>query len=104
MAEEPRWQWRNDCSLRFSRHAGKRLFERGISRAALRGMLACAVEIEFYPPQGYPDPNYLLLAWAGERPLHLVVAVLESRNEVILVTAYEPNLEEWEPGFRERRL
>jgi len=69
----------------------------------MRGLLASAEAIETYPPVGYPDPNYLLLAWDGDQPIHILVADLVARNEVIVVTAYQPSLDDWEPDFRTRR-
>ncbi|MDT0203023.1 hypothetical protein [Nocardioides sp. AE5] len=43
----------------------------------------------------------LLLDWS--RPLHLVYIVHHDRRLVVYRTIYVPTLEEWRPGFRERR-
>jgi hypothetical protein len=61
MAEAAQWVWRADCHIHFSQHAGKKLVERDIDRERLRALLSTAEQIEYYPPAGYPDPNYLLL-------------------------------------------
>ena len=103
MSDELSWLWRDDCHIRFSRHAGHAFIERGIDRASLRQLLAQAEQIEFYPPSGYPYPNFLRLTWQDDQPLHIVVADDVEHNEVIVVTAYIPEPERWERDWRTRR-
>jgi hypothetical protein len=43
----------------------------------------------------------LLLGWS--RPLHLVYVVNDAQRLVVYRTIYEPDLQHWKPGFRERR-
>ena len=43
----------------------------------------------------------LLIDWA--RPLHVVYIVHHDRRLVVYRTIYVPTLDEWEPGYRERR-
>ena len=43
----------------------------------------------------------LLIDWI--RPLHVVYIVHHDRKLVVYRTIYVPTLDEWEPGFRERR-
>jgi hypothetical protein len=43
----------------------------------------------------------LLVNWA--RPLHVVYIVHHDRKLVVYRTIYVPTLDEWEPGYRERR-
>ena len=45
----------------------------------------------------------LLLLLDGQRPLHVVVVSDERRGEERVVTVYEPSLERWRAGYRERR-
>lgn len=50
-----------------------------------------------------PYPSQLMLGWVGIRPIHVVVADNPEANEAIIITAYEPNSREWEPGFKRRK-
>lgn len=43
----------------------------------------------------------LLAGWT--RPLHVVEVVDDEQKLVVYVTIYEPDLDHWLPGFRERR-
>lgn len=37
------------------------------------------------------------------RPLHIVEVVDDDQELIVYVTIYEPDLDRWQPGFRERR-
>jgi hypothetical protein len=51
-----------------------------------------------------PLPAFLILGYTiKDRPIHMVVALDEAQEMLWIITAYEPNLEEWEPGFKVRR-
>jgi hypothetical protein len=55
----------------------------------------------------YPDdprrPSCLILGFAKEsRPLHILCGKLEE-DEILIVTAYEPDPEEWEADWRTRK-
>ena len=43
----------------------------------------------------------LLEGWT--RPLHIVEVVDDDQELIVYVTIYEPDLDRWLPGFRERR-
>lgn len=43
----------------------------------------------------------LLEGW--KRPLHVVEVVDDEQELIVYVTIYEPDLNHWMPGFRERR-
>lgn len=43
----------------------------------------------------------LLEGWT--RPLHIVDVVDHRQELIVYITIYEPDLDHWEPGFRERR-
>lgn len=58
--------------------------------------------IETYPDDT-PFPSRLTLGWIGARPLHVVAAVNAEAEETIVITVYEPDLSEWEPGFKRRK-
>ena len=68
-----------------------------IEEAILEGTI-----IEPYPddPRG---ASCLILGFTGQgRPLHVVCGRLEE-NEVLVITAYEPDLKEWEADWKKRR-
>lgn len=82
-------------------HAIQRMFERHLSAADVRFVLEHGKNIEKYDDKDYPAR--LLLARRAKRPLHVVVADNIASDEAIIVTAYEPDDEYWEPGFKRRR-
>ena len=89
-------------SLIFRVHAIQRMFQRHINVDDVRHALATGEVIEHYP-EDTPYPSRLVLGWHGSRPLHVVVADNEERRETIVITVYEPDPAQWEPGFRRRR-
>ncbi len=88
--------------LVFRVHALRRMFLRRIDETDVREVLASGETIETYPDDT-PYPSRLVLGWRGARPLHVVVADNVEAEETIVITAYEPDPNEWEPGFRRRR-
>ncbi|MBI1755958.1 MAG: DUF4258 domain-containing protein [Fimbriimonas ginsengisoli] len=88
--------------LVFRAHAIQRLFERGVSVADVERLLASGRTIEEYPGD-FPFPSRLVLGFIGERPIQIVVAEHRTANEAIIITVYEPNAAEWEPGFAKRK-
>lgn len=89
-------------ALVFTRHARKRILERGIRTDEIRGATDASTVVEEYPDDK-PYPSRLVLGWARGRPLHLVLAGPTVEGDTILVTLYEPDPERWEPGFVRRR-
>jgi hypothetical protein len=89
-------------SVIFRVHAIKHMFERHIDSEHVRHVLAAGITIEDYPDD-QPYPSRLMLGWSDLRPIHVVVAYNAAENEMIVITAYEPDFDSWEPGFRERR-
>jgi len=49
------------------------------------------------------DPSVSLLGWSGSRPIHVVAANDAPAQETIIVTVYQPDIEEWESGFKRRK-
>jgi len=88
--------------LVFRIHAIKRMFERRISVDQVRQVLVAGEVIEDYS-NDVPYPSRLMLGWSGSRPLHVVAADNMEGLETIVITVYEPNLKEWETGFRRRK-
>ena len=87
----------------FSRHAISQMFDRGISVDDVEKTIAHGEIIEEYP-RDMPYPSRHLLLKLVDRPIHAVVAENIHEQEVIVITAYEPNLSLWESDFRKRKL
>lgn len=88
--------------LIFRVHAIQRMFERQITIEDVRGVLETGETIERYPDDT-PYPSRLVLGWRGRRPLHVVAADVVERDEIVVITVYEPDQALWGPDFRRRR-
>lgn len=88
--------------LVFRVHALKRMFQRSVTAAMVRRVLETGETVETYPDDT-PFPSRLVLGWIGARPLHVVAADNPQAEETIVITVYEPDLIEWEPGFKRRK-
>ena len=88
--------------LVFRVHAIRRMVERRISRADIRQVLERGEMIEEYP-EDTPYPSRLLLGFCDSRPMHIVVADNTETQETIIITAYEPDPEQWDSTFCRRR-
>jgi hypothetical protein len=88
--------------LVFRVHAIQRMFQRRISVDDVRHVLSTGEVVEDYP-NDTPYPSRLVLGWCGSRPIHVVAAENVETRETIVITVYEPDLTQWEPGFRRRR-
>ncbi len=89
-------------ALVFTRHARKRILERGIRIDEIVTATRAPTVLEEHP-QDEPYSTRLVLGWAGNRPLHFVLAGPTAAGDTILVTLYEPDLARWEPGFLKRK-
>lgn len=89
-----RYEWR--------KHALQRLTERGISQTAILDVLSSGEPIEDYP-DGFPYPSALFLGWWEDRPLHAVAALDMENKWAYIITAYEPDLDHFEPDYKTRR-
>ncbi|MBN2466146.1 DUF4258 domain-containing protein [candidate division WOR-3 bacterium] len=89
--------------LIFRVHALTRMFQRKIDVAEVRAVVAQGEVIQAYPDDK-PYPSKLLLGWIGNRPLHVVVAEDGEHGILIVVTAYEPDPVQWDPGFKRKVL
>ncbi|MBI3950054.1 MAG: DUF4258 domain-containing protein [Acidobacteria bacterium] len=82
----------------FSDYARKRMFERRISVAEVRQVLADDDRLE-----DYSDGRYLVLGWVGIRAIHVAAEDDILAQVTTVVTVYEPDLRKWKPGFRQRK-
>ncbi len=88
--------------LVFRVHAIQRMYQRTISAAEVRHVIATGETVEDYPDDT-PYPSRLVLGWNGRRPIHVVVADNIDDEENIVITVYEPDPLEWEPDFKRRK-
>ena len=88
--------------LVFRVHAIQRMFKRRISEEEVKDVVAMGETIETYPDDR-PLPSRLILGWSGPRPIHVVAADNVEAQEMIVITVYQPDVEEWEQGFKRRR-
>ena len=78
------------------------MFQRRINEDDVRRVLTTGEIIENYPDD-IPYPSELILGWCRSRPIHVVIANNVDARESIVVTVYEPDPDQWEPGFRRRK-
>ena len=50
-----------------------------------------------------PFPSYLVMGYAGTKPLHIVAAVNIEDYEIHLITVYIPDSAIWDSGYRRRK-
>jgi hypothetical protein len=86
----------------FRIHAIQRMFERRVSVGNVRQVLESGEMIENYSDE-MPAPGGLVLGKHGKCPLHVVMAENTEANELVVITAYEPDTRQWKPGFRNRK-
>jgi hypothetical protein len=85
-----------------SGHAIERMFQRGIGVGAVLAVVARGETVAAYADDT-PHPSRLLLGFVDGKPLHVVVALDESAGVCIVVTAYEPAIEQWGVDYRTRK-
>jgi len=78
------------------------MLEREISIDEIEVVVKSGKVIEDYP-QDEPHPSRLILGWHGDRPLHVVAADDEETNITHVITAYQPNPNQWEDDFKRRK-
>lgn len=88
--------------LRFKVHAVIQMEERDIDVADVRAALDNGEEIETRPDD-QPYPARLVLGMCSKGLLHVAIRDNADDGEIIVETAYWPDPELWEPGYRVRR-
>jgi hypothetical protein len=83
-------------------HVNLRLKGRFISRQAIVESYLCYEIIERYPEDKYL-PSYLLRSEYQKDVFQILYAVDVEGDNVRIVTAYRPDPQEWDEGFRNRR-
>ncbi|MBN1655883.1 MAG: DUF4258 domain-containing protein [Deltaproteobacteria bacterium] len=83
-------------------HAARRMLERDISMTEIEYMIEQGEVIEQYLDDK-PFPSRLLLATPHSRPLHVVAADEIESDITQVITAYQPDPDQWDNGFRRRK-
>ena len=83
-------------------HVNMRLTGRHISRDELFEAVDRYEIIESYPEDKYL-PSYLVWATSARGPFHVLFGVDVEGNNVRIVTAYRPNVDEWESDLKSRK-
>jgi len=81
----------------YSAHVVIQMFKRGISVEDIVHILNTGVIIREYPDDK-PYPSFLILGFRDLIPLHIVYAVNEV-GEDIIITAYEPDSALWNNDY-----
>lgn len=84
-------------------HVNMRLGERFIARETIVAASASYEIVEEYPEDKY-FPSYLLLGQQESVGFHVLLGVDVPGHNVRVVTAYYPDLEEWEADLKTRRI
>ncbi len=88
-------------NIKFRMHAVKRMFERKITEKDVIEVIKNG-EIVINYPDDQPYPSCLQLAIVNGRPLHVVSAINEEEQTIIIITVYEPDPMLWDKTFKKR--
>ena len=83
-------------------HVNLRLERRFIPRTEILDAVDSYEVVEAYPDDKYL-PSYLILGRGPFARFHVLFATDVKEDNVRIVTAYRPNLEEWTPDLKTRR-
>ncbi len=82
-------------------HAIERMFQRDISERQVEEVIENGEIIESYIDDK-PYPSFLTLGYVDDIALHVVYAKDEEDN-IIVITAYKPNLTKWQEDLKTRK-
>ncbi|MCF6209531.1 MAG: DUF4258 domain-containing protein [Gammaproteobacteria bacterium] len=88
-------------TISFSGHAVRRMFQRDIKRQEVTDIVTRGETVASYPDDR-PHPSFLLLGFAAEKPVHVVLAQNKIDGSCIIITAYIPDGALWSNGFKTR--
>lgn len=83
-------------------HAIERMFQRDIYEYQVEEVVEHGEVIERYIDDK-PYPSFLVLGYVDSVALHVVYAKDDESN-IIVITAYRPNLNKWQNDFKTRRV
>lgn len=89
--------------IRLKKHAFIRCVERQIKMREVEEAILNSKIIASYP-EDIPFKSYLLLGTTpNKRPLHIVAAIDEEAQHILIITAYEPDRTQWNDSLTERK-
>lgn len=90
--------------IKWSSHALAELTPEGLSVPEVEQALQYAQVIEDYPHAHRYLPDCLAMAFiAPGEPVHVVVALNDTENYILVVTVYRPTSQEWHNDWRTRK-
>jgi hypothetical protein len=78
------------------------MFQRDIYEYQVEEVIENGEVIEHYKDDK-PYPSFLVLGFVDNTPLHVVYSKDDEGN-VIVITAYKPNLNKWQENFKTRKV
>ena len=90
-------------AVEWSAHALKTMFERDISREAVKHVIRTGEVIETYQ-EDRPFPSTLILGFWKNKPLHAVTAYDTAGSRLYIITAYVPDERHFQPDWKVRRI
>ena len=88
--------------LLWTYHVNMRMKRRSIPRQMILDSVQHYKIIATYPKDKY-FPSYLILSKYQDKILHILFAVDITEDNVRIITAYHPSLDEWHDDFETRR-
>ena len=92
----------NEQRIFWTYHVNMRMKGRFIPRQIVLDSIQHYEIIEEYPGDKY-FPSYLVFSKYQDKVFHVLFAVDVEENNVRIITAYYPSLNEWEEGYKTRR-
>lgn len=86
----------------FSGHAIRRMFARAIGKDDVLSVIRKGRVIDEYPDDN-PYPSVLILGYARNLPMHVVLGIDKSARRGIIITAYIPDPKIWHDDYKTRR-
>lgn len=87
--------------IAIKKHCLLRMHQRGFGFSDIKAALTDSVIVREYDDDG-PLASALVLGFSSGRPIHAVVAP-EGNDLLWIITAYEPDLDIWMPGYLKKR-
>ncbi len=83
-------------------HAARRMLERNITMEEIETVVESGEVIEDYPDDK-PFPSRLIFGTPQNRTLHVVAADETDSDITHVITAYQPDPNQWKNGFKRRK-
>jgi hypothetical protein len=87
----------------WSLHAVKKLRAERLRKSSVEDLLKSCIIVEEYERETRALPDCLMLGFTGQEPVHVVVALDQTNDRILIVTVYRPSSERWEDDWKRRR-